>query len=126
MGGALPSSSAKKWPSEFSKSRKFKDTRPYVEKIKRGIDAAGDDIGILLEDLENRVPTRKTEEIKEFCRGARLEDLISGTSMATQRPAALLDDKSYPIASLREKRSVASATRLLALLKAPVSRDPQL
>jgi hypothetical protein len=124
MGGALPGSPSKKWPSVFSKNRDFKGTHPYVEKIKRGIDAAGDDIGILLEDVEKQVPTCKAEEVKEFCQGASREDLITGTITVTRRPDAWLDDKSYPSPMSRENKNPASATRLLALLKAPVRRGP--
>jgi hypothetical protein len=124
MGGVTLRFHTKKWPSVFSEDRDYKGSRPYIEEIRGIIGEDGDEIGILLEDVEKQIPTCKIEEVKNFCRGASLEDLISGTSPEILREDAWLDERNFPCLtrslSARECKNPASATRLLALLEGSV------
>lgn len=123
MGGVSLRSHTKRWPSVFSEDRDYKGNRPYVEEIRGIIGEDGDEIGILLEDVEGEIPTCKIEELKSFCQGASLKDLISGTSPETRREDAWLDERIFSRSSARGCKNPASATKLLALLEGSVRKN---
>jgi hypothetical protein len=82
----------KKWDPIFAEDRIPKE-RSYVE-LKRKLNADGDDLDIFLQDEENSVPSREIEEVKEFCQGASVESVKSGTGVAGKSRRAILGDRS--------------------------------
>lgn len=85
---------SKIWDPAFSEAQKFKEHHQSWVEEKRKMEAVGDDIDILLQDAEGSVPSCQMEEVREFCRDARLENLASGTGIAGVQRRAWLDDRS--------------------------------
>jgi hypothetical protein len=83
----------KKWDPIFAEDRIPKDVWSYVE-WKRKLNAVGDDLDLFLEDEENSVPSCEIEDVKEFCQGACVESVKSGTGVAGELRRAILDDRS--------------------------------
>jgi hypothetical protein len=117
----------KEWDSVFAKDRNFKEDGSHVER-RRGIRADGDDLAIFLQDFEDSTPSCEVEEVGEFCRDARLDDLRLGAGTAGLRRAAWLDDRSCPrrasSAQARDYRNPLTAYELYKLLKEPVGIAP--
>jgi hypothetical protein len=118
---------AKEWDPLFSMDRNFKEDWSYVE-WKRGIEADGNDFGIFLRDSEDSVPSCESEEVEEFCQGARLADLQSGAGMAGHRRGAWLDDRSSALPTgsrcVRKYKNPLTATALYQHLKEQVRDEP--
>lgn len=124
MRNHLPYYSAKDWDSIFSKTQEIeKEDWSYVE-WKRRQDADLNGIGIFLQDSPHSEASCRVEDVEEFCRGTRLEDLIEGFGKASQRRKAWLDDRSGPgltrSGRFREYPDTISATDLYRFLRVQV------
>ncbi|OCK76055.1 hypothetical protein K432DRAFT_307225 [Lepidopterella palustris CBS 459.81] len=115
---------AKEWDPEFSKDRKFKKDWSYVEYKRRDLNADGDGISIFLQEFEDSVPSCIVEDISEFCKDVRLDDIQIGATRAgtaIQRRAAWLDDRSLCVEKhgcVREYENPLTAIQLYQMLKA--------
>jgi hypothetical protein len=114
---------SKRWHQEFSTDRNFKDDRSYL-KLKRDINAEGDESDIFMQDNDTSGPSCEAEEVEEFIRGLKLADLKSAAGAAGHRRAVWLDDRTFPGLTskhlVREYQNPITATGLYQKLEAQV------
>lgn len=109
------------WPSIFSGNRIPANERPWLDALKE-IDAAGDDLDIVLCPSSGYVPvpTWEFEEIKDFCSGTSLVPNASISAEHRATPKAWLDDRERLSNRSRSYPDLMSANALFENLKKPV------
>ncbi|RFU29722.1 hypothetical protein B7463_g6595, partial [Scytalidium lignicola] len=110
------------WCEVFFEDRGFKEDGPFIE-FKVSLDEVDDDIGLLLQDIEEEVHSPMIKAVEDFCRDARMVDLKSGRGVAGQRRGAWIDDRCFTHLTrsgyVRKYQNPLSATTLYQLLQIP-------
>ena len=117
----------KGWDSVFWNSQRQNrepDSQSFVD-CERSSGAFGDTLEIFLQDYEDSSLDDKVEDVRDFCKGASLEELKAGQGASGLQHTAWLDDRSCPttdgIPGTREYKNPLTATRLYDLLSLRVS-----
>src|SRR5271163_1123011 len=80
------------WYLDFSRRRNLDDDETCV-KLKKKVNADGDDLGHFFVDFGDAASRYEVEVVDDFCRGISLEDVESGIGTDYRAPRVWLDDR---------------------------------
>jgi hypothetical protein len=103
-----------------------KDDVPAVE-VKKRIGGVYDKLTIFLEDSEDSGCPGEADEIKRYCEGGKLADVVDGVGEAGMRRVAWVDDRNSlsltGSGNTRSCKNPMTATGVLRHLRQPVRRE---